>query len=125
MTAIAPALQSPLQKAITLYCEDYFEDKVEIFTDLANLVVEHDTSITKEPIDEADCWSNSSESHYTSVVGCNYIASTKILSVKVLIAEGLETACIKDKLCGQTLNQIQFYIESLAEKDAKDSDDDD
>ena len=124
MTAIAPALQSPLVKAIKFFCEEYFEDRLEIYTDLANLVVEHDTSITKEPI-EADCWSGSSESHYTSAVGCNYIASTKILSVKVLIAEGLETACIKDKLCGQTLNQIQFYIESLAEKDAKDGDDDD
>ena len=124
MTAIAPALQSPLVKAIKFFCEEYFEDRLEIYTDLANLVVEHDTSITKEPI-EADCWSGSSESHYTSAVGYNYIASTKILSVKVLIAEGLETACIKDKLCGQTLNQIQFYIESLAEKDAKDSDDDD
>ena len=124
MTAIAPALQSPLPKAIKFFCEEYFEDRLEIYTDLANLVVEHDTSITKEPI-EADGWSNSSESHYTSVVGCNYLASTTILSVKVLIAEDLETACIKDKLCSQTLNQIQFYIESLAEKDAKDGDDDD
>jgi len=113
-----------VEKAIKFFCEEYFEDRVEIYTDLANLVVEHDTSITKEPI-EADGWSYSSESHYTSVIGCNYLASTKILSVKVLIAEDLETACIKDKLSSEVLNQIQFYIESLAEKDAKDSDDDD
>ena len=124
MTAIAPALQSPLVKAIKFFCEEYFEDRLEIYTDLANLVVEHDTSITKEPV-YTDHWSYDTESHYTSVVGCNYMASTKILSVKVLIAEGLETACIKDKLTTETLNQIQFYIESLAEQDAKDSDDDD
>ena len=124
MTAIAPALQSPLVKAIKFFCEEYFEDRLEIYTDLANLVVEHDTSIEKEPV-YTDHWSYDTESHYTSVVGCNYMASTKILSVKVLIAEGLETACIKDKLTTETLNQIQFYIESLAEQDAKDSDDDD
>lgn len=122
MTAIAHALQAPVVKGIKFFCEEYFEDRLEIYTDLANLVIEHDTRITKEPI-EADCWSNSSESHYTSVIGCNYLASTRITSVKALIVEGVESACIKSQLPTEVLNQIQFFIESLAEQHAKDSDD--
>lgn len=125
MTAIVQALQaaSPLlpPKAIQFFCDDYFEDKVEVYTDFVTFVVEHNTSVDSEPI-EADGWSNSSESHYTSVVGCNYIASTKITSVKLLIVEGVETACIKSQLSTEVLNQIQFFIESLAEQHAKDAD---
>lgn len=124
MTAIAHALQAPIlpPKAIEFWCDEYFEDRVEVCTDNACFVVEHSTDVEKEPVCR-DCWSYDTDSHYTEVTGYAFLANTSITSVKLLVVEGVETDCIKDKLSASLLNQIQCFIESLAAQHAKDADD--
>ena len=126
MTSLVVIPQAPKPilppKQIQLFCDDdYAEDRIEIYTDNAFFVVEHHTDVEKEPI-ELDGFSYE-RGHYTSSNGNKYYATTDIKSVKLLIADGVESQCIKTQLPSHVIDSIKSMIESLAEKYAKDGDD--
>jgi len=111
-------------KPIRLFCDyDYTEDRIEIYTDNAFFVVEHSTNVEREEGFD-DCWDYTREAHYTQSNGRYiYEASTTINSIKLLIADGVESQCIKAQLPSHVLDQIKNTIENLAEQYAKDADD--
>lgn len=127
MTAIMqlPQATKPIlpPKNIRLFCDDeYAEDRIEIYTDNAFFVVEHSTNVEIEGV-ETDGWSYTSDSHCSRSNGKRYMAYTNIKAVKILIADGVESECIKAQLPSHVLDQIKNTIESLAEQYAKDADD--
>ncbi len=127
MTVIAPIAQAvkPVlpPKTVRLFCDDeYAEDRIEIYTDNAFFVVEHHTDVEIEDV-ETDGWSYASDSHCSTSSGKRYMAYTDIKAVKILIADGVESQCIKAQLPSHVLDQIKNTIENLAEQYAKDADD--
>lgn len=118
--------QAPIKQAPKLFCDDdYKEDVIELYTDNAFFVVEHSTHVEREEGFD-DCWSYGTESHYTKGNGCySYEADTTIKSVKLLIADGIKSECVKAHLPNEFLKQIELFIANMAEQYAKDGDDDD
>lgn len=126
MTSLVVIPQAPKPilppKQIQLFCDDdYTEDRIEIYTDNAFFVVEHHTNVEKEPIED-DCFSHE-RGHYTSSNRHKYSAYTNINAIRLLIADGVESQCIKTQLPSHVIDSIKSMIESLAEKYAKDGDD--
>lgn len=103
MTSLVVIPQAPKPilppKPVRLFCDDdYTEDRIEIYTDNAFFVVEHSTNVEREEGFD-DCWSYDTESHYTKGNGCySYEADTTIKSVKLLIADGIKSECVKAHL---------------------------
>ncbi len=108
-------------KNINLFCDDYLEDRIEIYTDNSFFVVEHCTTVEKELI-EFDGFSHD-YGHYTSSNGHKYSAYTAINSIKILISDGMTSECVMSQLPEDFISKIKTLIESLAEKYAKDADD--
>lgn len=126
MTSLVVIPQAPKPilppKQIQLFCDDdYTEDRIEIYTDNAFFVVEHHTNVEKEPIED-DCFSYD-RGHYTSSNRHKYSAYTNINAIRLLIADGVESQCIKTQLPSHVIDSIKSMIESLAEQYAKDGDD--
>lgn len=127
MTSLAVIPQAPKHilppKQIQLFCDDeYTEDRIEIYTDNSFFIVEHCTTVEKEPI-ENDCFSYE-RGHYTSSNGHAYSANTTINSVKILIANGIKSECVMSQLPEVFISKMKTLIEGLAEQYAKDGDDD-